>query len=94
MTPNSKQAIKENWPMTIRAWCDVLEIGKLQRQMLEQYHREYTDKTFTSGRLGRPAYDGSRAPWLLTYDEFKILQEYRAKRVIIGRGRPKKLKKS
>jgi len=75
-----KQAIAENWPMTIPAWCQALDIGKQQRQMLQQYHREYIDRTLNS-RLGRPMNPQVARPvYVLTYTEFKTLQEYRAKK--------------
>jgi len=90
MEINVKQAIRENWPMTIRAWCAALEINKLQQQMLEKYHRDYT-----GNRLGHPVNPNSKTPiWQLTYDEFRKLQEYRAKRANNVRGQDKKKRKS
>jgi len=92
MKINAKQAIAENWTLTIRGWCSALEIGKNQQQMLEQYHREYTDSVFLS-RLGRALNPSAKKPvWILNYDEFKTLQEYRAKRASNGAGRPHKKK--
>ena len=93
MKINLRQAIAENWSMTIPAWCQALDIGKQQRQMLQQYHREYIDRTLNC-RLGRPMNPQAERPvWVLTHDEFRTLQKYRA-RMAQNHGWPKGKKRA